>query len=336
MEYPSLDKSKAGAFRFNTDSSQLEIYDGNQWTGVLATSPNQQTGGTRGLQGGGEAPADRDEIFYINIDTTGNALDFGNLTSSRRYCMGSSSRTRGLFMGGFDNPTQVNTVDYVTISSTGDAINYGDLTTASHYGTGGGNSTRGLRIGGDLQSPAGQTDVIDYTTFSTIGNFIDFGDLSSASEGTGGICASPTRSCRMGSIISPAANNTIEFVTTSTLGNSSDFGDLLALTAYGGQCANAVRGLCGGGAPSVVTIEYITIATLGNATEFGDLTQGRYYMSACASPTRGVWLAGWTPTRVNTMDYVQIMSTGNAIDFGDATIEANATTSGISNGHGGL
>ena len=34
--------------RFNTDS-QMEIYDGNQWTGILATSPDQQTGGTRGI-----------------------------------------------------------------------------------------------------------------------------------------------------------------------------------------------------------------------------------------------------------------------------------------------
>ena len=39
MEKPSLDTAKAGAIRFNTDSSQLEIYDGNQWTGILATSP---------------------------------------------------------------------------------------------------------------------------------------------------------------------------------------------------------------------------------------------------------------------------------------------------------
>ena len=43
MEYPSLDTAKAGAIRFNTDSSQLEIYDGKQWVGVLATSPELQT-----------------------------------------------------------------------------------------------------------------------------------------------------------------------------------------------------------------------------------------------------------------------------------------------------
>ena len=53
MEKPSLDTAKAGAMRFNTDSSQMEIYDGNQWTGILATSPELQTGGTRGIFGSG-------------------------------------------------------------------------------------------------------------------------------------------------------------------------------------------------------------------------------------------------------------------------------------------
>ena len=66
MEYPSLDKPTAGAFRFNTDSSQLEIYDGNQWTGVLATSPEQQTGGTRGIFAAGEGhPAGAHSIVCL-------------------------------------------------------------------------------------------------------------------------------------------------------------------------------------------------------------------------------------------------------------------------------
>ena len=84
MEKPSLDTAKAGAMRFNTDSSQLEIYDGNQWTGILATSPFLQTGGTRGLLGGGYSPtpnnANRDYIDQVNVETTGDAIDFGNLT----------------------------------------------------------------------------------------------------------------------------------------------------------------------------------------------------------------------------------------------------------------
>ena len=50
MEKPSLDTAKAGAMRFNTDI-ELEIYDGNQWTGIISTSPEQETGGTRGVMG---------------------------------------------------------------------------------------------------------------------------------------------------------------------------------------------------------------------------------------------------------------------------------------------
>ena len=83
MEYPSLDTAKAGAIRFNTDSSQLEIYDGNQWTGILATSPELQTGGTRGLMGGGSAPGVTNAIDYISVETTGNSLDFGDLSVTR-------------------------------------------------------------------------------------------------------------------------------------------------------------------------------------------------------------------------------------------------------------
>ena len=83
MEYPSLDTAKAGAIRFNTDSSQMEIYDGNQWTGILATSPELQTGGTRGCLRWEEwciTTKIKMLMQYINIDTTGDAIDFGDLT----------------------------------------------------------------------------------------------------------------------------------------------------------------------------------------------------------------------------------------------------------------
>ena len=102
MEYPSLDKPKAGAFRFNTDSSQLEIYDGNQWTGVLATSPELQTGGTRGVYsaGYGMPSGEVNSIEYINVNTTGNAQDFGDLTLARNMSSAVSSRTRWVCWNG--------------------------------------------------------------------------------------------------------------------------------------------------------------------------------------------------------------------------------------------
>ena len=39
----------SGSIRFNTDSSKLEIYDGNAWFEIDSTSPELLTGGTRGL-----------------------------------------------------------------------------------------------------------------------------------------------------------------------------------------------------------------------------------------------------------------------------------------------
>ena len=58
----------AGAFRFNTDSSQLEIYDGNQWTGIVGDSPELRTGETRMLfMGGTNGSSVVDVIQFVNV-----------------------------------------------------------------------------------------------------------------------------------------------------------------------------------------------------------------------------------------------------------------------------
>ena len=77
----------AGSIRFNTDSSKMEIYNGDKWWEIDSTSPNEQTGGTRGLFGGGRTPSLVDTIEYINVDTTGDATDFGNLSAASRGCL---------------------------------------------------------------------------------------------------------------------------------------------------------------------------------------------------------------------------------------------------------
>ena len=49
-----------GAFRFNTDTSKLEYYDGNQWVNITIDSPDRHTGGTRGIWMAGASPSDTD------------------------------------------------------------------------------------------------------------------------------------------------------------------------------------------------------------------------------------------------------------------------------------
>ena len=337
MEYPSFDKPKAGAFRFNTDSSQLEIYDGNQWTGVLATSPEQQTGGTRVLIGGGyDGGSYIKNIDYFNMATTGNASDFGDMQGLSGWCGALADRTRGIFLADGSSGGGEDNTSYVTIASTGDAATFGNLTTTHNYFGGLADRTRGVRGGGYSAN-----NVIDYCTIQTTGDFKDFGDLTNSRLTHGNGVSSPTRGIwGGGAIYNPNATtvNTVDYITIATTGNAADFGDLTHNRKAVAGCANAIRGIWSGGyTPTYVnTMDYVTLATLGNAIEFGDSTWTGAYKSGASSPDRGVWMGGRTPGDYkNLIDYHQIMTTGNAKDFGDL-VSNHGGSGSCSNGHGGL
>ena len=332
MEYPSLDKPTAGAFRFNTDSSQMEIYDGNQWTGVLATSPDQHTGGTRAVcMSGGTEPAFTDNIDYVNLSTAGNAITFGDAVQAGGIRGGCSSRTRGLFNGGQQPATTIVDVQKIEIASTGNATDFGGNFSSSEFTIGEGlaSATRAV-----WKRSSYSNTQMDYFTIAHGGNANDFGDsLFQTSQGGG--LASPTRGCFMGGNTSPANTNGIEYITIATTGNSADFGDLTAVIQAQATASNAVRGLSMGGVGLTNVINYFAISTLGNANDFGDLTSARRQAGGAASSTRAAAFgADYSPSSVNTIDYVQIQSTGNAVDFGDRT-EAKGCAA-VSNGHGGL
>ena len=135
-----------GMIRFNTDSGHLEYYNGVEWTSVIVRESSPIGG--RGLFGGGggfDAPTTPNtaRIDYVTIATTGNGIDFGDLTQARSNITGCSSPTRGVFGGGY-TPTFVNTIDYVQIMSTGNAIDFGDMTIVSNHLAGCSNGHGGL------------------------------------------------------------------------------------------------------------------------------------------------------------------------------------------------
>jgi len=359
INLPSLDTPPAGAIRFNSDSMKLEVYRGgigigttNQtggwWTidnasvGIGTSSISGSSGGSgaRGVFGGGKqlsGGTNFNIIDYVNISTTGNAIDFGDALDSRAQMGGLASNTRGVFAGGFQdappgNPTNV--IQYLTISSTGNTLDFGDLSQANDDLGACASSTRGIFGGG---SRAGTTNTIEYITIASTGNVQDFGDLLYNGRTTRG-CSSSTRGIFGGGI----SINNINFITIASTGNASDFGDLLTGTYGRGSCANSTRGLFFGGyvTPTVTNnIEYITISSTGNGTDFGDLSVARIDLRAASSSTRGICEGGYTtspaPTTYNVIDYVTIMSLGNAIDFGDLT-QARYYAAACSNAHGGL
>jgi len=329
-----------GALRFNTDSQKLELFDGNQWVEIVATSPDSQTGGTRGFAFGCVAPTYNN--YYYNISSTGNAIDFGDFSSGRYFSSACSDRTRAVVDSGEGTMTSK---QFFTMASGGGGTTFGNVTyhpSNGHRAAGAvSNTTRGIFAGGD-DFVTYSFNNIEYVTIQSTGTAVDFGDLYQTSRlmATGN---STTRGIFAGGDGGPAFTNVIQFITTSTLGNSADFGDITVTRQSASGCSNAVRMLIGGGlttSPTTVynIIEYITISTLGNAIDFGDLTQARNLTAAAASPTRGCFAGGDlspSPAKTNTIDYVTIMTTGNAIDFGDL-LENTYTIGGTSNGHGGL
>jgi hypothetical protein len=141
---------------------------------------------TRGLFAGGlitPSPVTLTNIIdYVNISSTGNAVDFGDLlqggSDGIRRCGGLSNATRGLFAGGESTPTgQKDIISFITMATLGDAQDFGDLSDgASQSDNGASSSVRGVF---HLTSPANTT--LHFLTINTLGDSTDFGDMTSAS-----------------------------------------------------------------------------------------------------------------------------------------------------------
>ena len=336
---------KAGAIRFNTDSYQLEIWDGNQWTGVLSTSPDLHTGGTRAIyQIGYDGSSYTDNTSFINMATTGNATFFGNLSSQVRGngSFGYASRTRGLFGCGYSAPTSRNTIDFCTIASTGAFTDFGDAVKKVEGASGFASPTRGIHSFGFQRTDWAYQSDLQTTTIATTGSTVDSGfDASNKQHAFAGSCASPTRGIFAGG--NPGTTNTISYMNIQSLGNTVDFGDLSTSANEGPSMAsNSTRGIYFAGSPNgsstTNVILYINIATLGDAVDFGDsTTSNRFSHMSAASPTRVCRAGGFaSPATYVTIDYVQIATTGNSLDFGDLNESARGSNAAFTNGHGGL
>ena len=333
-EYQAIGNPTSGSIRFNTDSSKLEIYNGEQWGEIDATSPEQQTGGTRGLIGSDYAsPNPSGHIDFMNLDTTGNAADFGDLSVARHGVSASSSRTRGIFLGG-ETPSVSDVIDFVTIASTGDATDFGNINYNGHFSTSWSDGVRLVKAGGEAPSPAYTINSAEFITIASTGDALDFGDLTEKRRRSMAI-GSPTRMLICGGYSSPANKDTIDFFTFSTQGNAADFGDLSEAKNTGGGSSNAVTGFVS----DDLDYDRITIATLGNGVNIADLSSTRTAFGSMSSKTRAVFAGGYSPSspypETNIIDYQQFASDNNFVDFGDLTTNIR-NTAGLSNGHGGL
>ena len=151
---------------------------------------------TRGVFAGGRSisapgtPTSINVIDYIEIVTTGNAVDFGDLIAADADAFkgnAGNSSTRGIFCSGSGTGPggQDNELTYITLASKGDAIDFGDSidTTAGTGGSGTSNQTRGV-----YRPASGNTDTaLETVIIATIGNSTGFGDLNTGRRVYGSI-----------------------------------------------------------------------------------------------------------------------------------------------------
>ena len=302
----------------------------------------------RGVFAGGQAdPAGATKTCEkIEIATTGDATDFGDLSETSSTFDGCSSSTRGVVFGGqvAASPYASDKIEFFTIASDGGSNDFGTLTRTLRYAGSANSSTRGLAAGS--YSPT-KTNIIDFVTIATTGNASDFGDLIAARQIDTGT-SSPTRAVFAAgegsnpghpesNPASPYAENIIEFVTIATLGNSQNFGDISSNLWGVGTTGNSTRGLFFGGRnpTQTDTIESITIATKGNAVDFGNLLAATGYANGSSNKTRGVIGGGEVPSGQNVLQFVTISTAGNSTDFGDLATK-RARGAAFSDSNGGL
>tara|TARA_B100000123_G_scaffold263938_1_gene233491 strand:- start:3405 stop:4583 length:1179 start_codon:yes stop_codon:yes gene_type:complete len=336
---------KNGAIWWDSANSKVYVYANGEFKEVTlntdypsAYSSGNPWSGGRAIWAGGDTGSYDNTIQYSAIQTTGNTVDFGDLTVARDWASMGSNSSRGLILGGNAN----NTIDYVTIGTTGNATDFGDLLTALYNHSSCSDGTKAFTFGGTLTgvSPT-YTDQIQQTVIATTGNATDFGDTTVSSR-YNSCCSDATRAVvAIGESTNNTYQNIMEYITTASAGNATDFGDISTNRGQMGSTNDATRGLFAGGwggnsntggdggstpGSRYNRIEYITIQTAGNVTDFGDLNNLNIRMGCCADTTRALFGGGYDgSSRINVIDYVTVQTTGNATDYGDLLAQTYET-----------
>ncbi len=358
-----------GAIWWDTTNSVVKIYANNAWRTVVlesvdsaivsvlvALSQNNLQGttsigsvataitvpsfGDRGVFAGGyTTPTSNvvNDIEYINITSTGNATDFGNLINATREAAGCSNAIRGLIMGRkLSNGDGDNQISYITIATTGNAQDFGDLSVSRYYSTALSDGTYALTVGGKQTGTATWSgtfsDTIDYVTIATTGNASDFGNTSTNCYNCCGVQDSTRGVYNLGTTsitgtITYRQTDDLEYVTIATTGNATNFGNLDQRGFKRATGADSTRGVFAqgyNGSYGTNAIGYITIQTTGNALDFGDALDLAQSSEGTSNSTRMVMAGGSGPppnyTRYDRIGYVTIQTTGNASDFGNLTV----------------
>ena len=246
----TADRTRAVFFNGqNATDSQFVTIASTGNSASFVTMPNDYiqaascSDGIRGFRvGGSDAGVTYNSIYQIIFQTTGQVIDWGDLSVNRLAFHGNMNSTRAVFHGGSSpgSTDGVASMEFITMATQGKGSDFGDMLEAGKYRMSACNSVRGLIAGGSIGGSASRN--IEYITLSTLGNAVNFGDLGGlmlANAGSNGACSSPTRALFVGI----ANNNTTNYAQIMHEGDAIQFKDLGLARNYAGTTSNGHGGL---------------------------------------------------------------------------------------------
>ena len=180
---------------FFTMSSQQDAVDFGDIISAGSYGGGGMASPTRGVIVIAYTGSQVNNIEFCNIATTGNFLDFGDVTSEDQAQRSATagSPTRGVLMGG-GNPAYQDTCSYITYATKGNTTDFGNLTVVTAYWAGVSDSVTMIAGGGQQISGENMTNRMEALNITTGGRAVDCGDLtvtkrerSAASNGHGGL-----------------------------------------------------------------------------------------------------------------------------------------------------
>ena len=340
--YASTADLDIGQMAYVSENGKIAIWNGTSWLGATTVEYVPFVAGTyygdRAVVAGGSTMGQHDEIDYFDLTTSGNAIDFGDLTVTRSYNRGASDGTYAVFSGGVGVSGSDTLLDYITVSTASDSTTFGTLTREYSLHGSIGDGTYGYAMGGFRVTL--NLD-IDRWTMATPGNSSDVGNLTNPVTQFG-VWGNGDRTLLTGGG-GGGVDREIEYISLQNLSSgASDFGNLTVQRDYCFATGDSTRAVMAGGRNASDNdysdvIDYVTIDTPGNATSFGTLGQTIIEHTATSNLTYGAWTGGSVGggpggggTYNAQINYLTIQTTGTSTDHGDLTVARNnpGSTSG--------
>ena len=191
------------------------------------------------------SPSVLNTIDFATIASTGNFIDFGDISTPIYGLAGAGNPVRGIISNGDLGPAYDKTIRFITIPTTGNSTDFGEATQSSS-GPGALSSSTRCLIGSGSGPHSHNT--IDTITIATLGNAVKFGENDFTNPhrfpGTASDCVRGVFAGGYGGGPAYAVTTKMDYVNISTEGNAVDFGDLTAGgAAQHSGCSNGHGGL---------------------------------------------------------------------------------------------